>query len=56
MLASRGRLERPLEVHVIGQRDVHRVDLWVGEQLLVRCQRPTDPQRGGVFRRIACFA
>ena len=42
VLAGLERLDRPLAVHRVRQRDVDRLDLRVGEQLLVRAVGPRD--------------
>ena len=39
--------QRPLGVEVVGQRDVHGLDVGVGEQLVVRAVGPRDPELGG---------
>jgi len=44
VLAGPGRRDRPLGVEVVRQRDVDRVDLVVGQQVLVRAMRLRDPE------------
>ena len=48
VLARLDRLERPLVVHPVRQRDVDRVDPVVREQRLVAAVRPPDPVLGRV--------
>jgi hypothetical protein len=48
VLARRDRLERPRRVQRIGQRVVHRVDLRIGEHLVVGAVRLGDAVLGGV--------
>ena len=45
-LPAAAAASRPLGVEVVGQRDVHRFDIGVGEQLVVRAVGPWDPQLG----------
>ena len=47
VLAGLERADRPLDVQRVGQRDVDRVDLGVGEQRLVGAVRARDAVLGG---------
>ena len=42
VLARLEGAHRPVAVHRVGQRDVHRLDLRVGEQVIVRSERTWD--------------
>jgi hypothetical protein len=46
MLACGQRLERPVHVQVIGQRDIDRVDGGVGEQALIAVVDPQVRRKG----------
>ena len=50
VLAGGGGAPRPLGVEVVGQRDVHRFDVGVGEQLVVRAVGARDPELGAPRR------
>ena len=43
VLAGPQRAQRPVDVHAVGQRDVDRLDVGVGEQVLVGAVRARDP-------------
>ena len=53
VLAGGGGAPRPLGVEVVGQRDVHRLDVGVGEQLVVRAVGARDARARRPRRRPA---
>jgi hypothetical protein len=56
VLAGRERVERPLDVERVRQRDVDRVDVRIGEQRLIAPVRPLDAARVGVRPRTLAVA
>ena len=52
VLAGTGRGDRPLGVEMVGQRDVHDVDVRVGEERLVRPVGARDAERVGHLPRL----
>ena len=56
VLAGLDRLQRPLVVHPVRERDVDGVELVVGEQLLVAAVGARDPVLGRVRLRLGAVA
>jgi hypothetical protein len=52
MFACFGGFDRPLAVHAVGQRNVDRLDLGIGQQLLVSGVGARDAQLAGKHARL----
>jgi hypothetical protein len=55
MLSGGQRLQRPLDMHVIGQRNIDRIDARIGQQRLIALVHPqagAERQKPRSLRRI----